>query len=104
MATCTYAITIKVINVGRKVGENSADPDQTQSDQQIHFAYNPGFKTGVRCPLLRVILRPECEIWVKTAENEKSWSDKPLAAPIATSEIVLLYALSNLTKRSDKSF
>ena len=41
---------------------------------------------------------------VKTAENEKSWSDKPLATPIATSEIVLLYALSNLTKRSDKSF
>ena len=41
---------------------------------------------------------------VKTAENEKSWSDKPLAAPIATSEIVLLYVLSYLTKRSDKSF
>ena len=36
MATCTDAITIKVLNVGRKVGENSADPDQTQSDQQIH--------------------------------------------------------------------
>ena len=36
--------------------------------------------------------------------KKKSWSDKPLAAPIATSEIVLLYALSNLTKPSDKSF
>ena len=43
-------------------------------------------------------------IWVKTAENEKSWSDKPLAAPTATSEIVLLYEISNLTKRSDKPF
>ena len=68
-----------------------------------HFAYHPEFKTGVWCPLLRAILRPRCKIWVKTAENEKSWSDKPLAVPIATSEIVLLYALSNLTKRSDKS-
>ena len=29
-------ITIKVLNVRRKVGENSADPDQRQSDQQIH--------------------------------------------------------------------
>ena len=37
-------------------------------------------------------------------KNEKSWSDKPLAAPIALSEIVVLYALSNLAKRPDKSF
>ena len=48
---------------------------------------------------------PDVKIWVKTAENEKSErSDKPLAAPIPSSEIVLLYALSNLTKRSVKSF
>ena len=96
---CTDAVMVKVLNVGRKVGENSADPDQTQSDQHSHFAYHPGFKTGVRCPL-----RPRCKICVKTAENEKSWSYKPLAAPIATSEIVLLYALYNFTKRSGKSF
>ena len=88
-----------LLNVGRKVGENSADPAAYS-----HFAYHPGLKTGVWCPLLQAILRPRCKIWVKTAENEKSWSDKSLAVPIATSEIVLLYALSNLTKRSDKSF
>ena len=94
-------ITIKALNAGRKVGENSADPDQMQSDQHIHilFAYHAGQASGAR-----TILRPRCKIWVKATENEKSWSDKPLAAPTATSQIVLLYALSNLTERSVKSF
>ena len=36
MATCTDAVTIKFLNVGRKVGENSADSDKMQSDQHIY--------------------------------------------------------------------
>ena len=87
-----------------------------QLDSQYHLAHvvnvlntlQSGFSLGILkhtsgTPCLAQFGIPDCKICVQVSEyDESSWSYETRAAPIATSEFEIRYALSKLTKLSDK--
>ena len=83
--------------------QNTCDSIIKDKILQVSRVLSRKFKTRLRDSLLDAIWRPKKKICVQVL-NYESWPFKTLTGPIATSEIVIYYALFKLTKRSDRLF
>ena len=81
--------------------QNTCDSIIKDKILQVSSVLSSKFKTRLRDSLLEAIWHPKICVQVL---NYESWPFKTLTGPIATSEIVIYYGLSKLTKRSDKLF
>ena len=79
--------------------QNTCDSIIKDKILQVSRVLSRKFKTRLRDSLLDTIWRSKIKKYAY-----ESWPFKTLTGPIATSEIVIYYALSKLTKRSDKLF
>ena len=84
--------------------QNTCDSIIKDTILQVSGVLSRKFKARLRDSQLDAIWRPKIKKICVQVLNCESWLFKTLTGPIATSEIVIYYALSKLTKPSDKLF
>ena len=84
--------------------QNTCDSIIKDKILQVSRVLSRKFKTRLQDSLLDAIWRLMIKKICVLVLNYESWPFKTLTGSIATSEIVIYYALSKLTKRSDKLF